>query len=173
MTMTENCATIVVVPRDHFSDTEDSLESVIAHSPPDCPIVYVDGGSPARAARYLRNRRTSRPFELMRYDHYLTPNQARNAGMRRVTTRYAVFVDNDVVCAPDWLPPLVACADATGAAVVGPLNHERRPLHQIVHFAGGDVGIEAGDAGGGASRRLIDRIHKVPASDTWYRTDEA
>jgi hypothetical protein len=94
--------TIVVVPRDHFSDSRESLESVFQFTRPMCPLVYVDGGSPAGVARYLRERASAHRFELIRHDRYPTPNQARNIGAARVQTRYIVFIDNAVVVAPDW-----------------------------------------------------------------------
>ena len=152
--------TVVVVPRDHFSDTRESLESIYEFTHPVFPLVYVDGGSPSHIASYLREQARSRNFELVRYDYYLTPNQARNVGASRAKTRYVVFVDNDVVVAPDWIAPLVECADATQAAVVGPLNYEKRPLHQIVHFAGGDARIVVTRENGIERHRLIERIHK-------------
>jgi GT2 family glycosyltransferase len=160
--------TIVVVPRDHFSDTREALESILQFTRPMCPLVYVDGGSPPEIARYLAERASAEHFELIRHDHYLTPNQARNIGAARVKTPYFVFVDNDVVVAPDWLPPLVECAEASGAAIVGPLNFERRPLFQIVHFAGGDAEIAVTEDQGRQRRHLIDRIHKgrIPDSAT-------
>jgi GT2 family glycosyltransferase len=165
--------TIVVVPRDHFSDTKESLESLYAFTLQSCPLVYVDGGSPQRIAQYLRQQADSRNFELIRYDYYLTPNQARNIGAQRARTRYIVFVDNDIVAAPDWLATLVECADATGAAVVGPLNYERRPLLQTVHFVGGDAQIAITNENGKERRRLIDRIHKVRIPASYETTDSA
>jgi len=153
--------TIVVVPRDHFSDTEESLESLFAFTP-SCPLIYVDGGSPRKIARYLRQQASARHFTLLRYDYYLTPNQARNIGAERATTRYLVFVDNDVIFAPDWLQPLVDAADATGAAVVGPVYYEKRPFLQDVHFVGGDARIVVAKEEGRECRHLVDRIHKFP-----------
>ena len=166
--MNSDDVTIVVVPRDHFSDSRESLESIVQFTRPMCPLVYVDGGSPPRVARYLRERASADHFELIRYDRYLTPNQARNIGAARAKTRYVVFVDNDVVVTPGWLGPLIECADATGAAIVGPLNFEKRPLHQHLHFAGGDAEIAVSDADGKPRRHLVDRIHKtrIPASAT-------
>jgi GT2 family glycosyltransferase len=165
--------TIVVVPRDHFSDTEESLASILAHTPPDCPLVYVDGGSPRSVAAYLQAQAAARPFELVRFDHFLAPNHARNIGARRATTRYIVFIDNDVVVGPGWLSALVECADATGAAVVGPLNFERRPFFQHVHFAGGDARIETTEEAGVQRRRLVDRIHKTKYPESHAETDAA
>src|SRR5207249_8335576 len=54
-------------------------------------------------------------------ERHLVPNEARNIGLRRVRTRYVVFIDNDAVPAPGWLERMVECAEETGAWVVGPL----------------------------------------------------
>lgn len=171
--MGDENVTIVVVPRDHFSDTQESLESILAQTPPDYPLVYVDGGSPRSVASYLRTQASARPFKLLRSDHFLTPNQARNIGAEHAKTRYIVFVDNDVIVAPGWLSALVECANATGAAVVGPLNFEERPPFQTVHFAGGDAKIEITVEGGVERRRLVDRIHKSNYPEGRARTDAA
>jgi GT2 family glycosyltransferase len=165
--------TLVVVPRDHFSDTEESLESILQYTVPACPIVYVDGGSPGRIAAYLRKRADSGSIRLLRFDHYLTPNQARNIGAAEARTPYIVFVDNDVVVAPDWLALLVECAETHDAAVVGPLNYEKRPLHHTVHFAGGDAKILVTHENGSERRRLFDRIHKVNVPAEAVPTDAA
>lgn len=170
--MKQDDVTIVVVPRDHFSDAKESLESIFAFTP-SCPLVYVDGGSPTRVARFIREQARAKGFELLRYDYYLTPNQARNIGAARVRSRYVVFIDNDVIVAPDWLPPLVECADATGAAVVGPLNFENRPLHQEVHFAGGNARIISTNDNGRERHRLVDRIHKVRVPSSPEPTEAA
>ncbi|MEO1070253.1 MAG: glycosyltransferase [Cyanobacteria bacterium J06638_6] len=69
---------------------------------------------------------------------YLSPNAARNFGLQYVTSRYVVFVDNDVVFTPGWLEALVNCAKDTYATVVGSLVCQYRPLHQTIHCAGGE-----------------------------------
>ncbi len=165
--------TIVVVPRDHFSDTRESLESIFEHTHPACPLVYVDGGSPPRIAAYLREQAGARGFQLVRYNHYLTPNQARNIGTAHARTPYIAFLDNDVVVAPDWLAALVDCAEATGAAVVGPLNFERRPPFQVMHFAGGDAKIVVTPESGTVRRNLVDRICKTHVAEGHVQTDAA
>lgn len=50
-------------------------------------------------------------------------------------------MDNDVILTSNWLQPLVTCAEETGAAIVGPLMCQNLPLHEIVHFAGGESHI--------------------------------
>jgi GT2 family glycosyltransferase len=150
--------TIVVVPRDHFCDTQESLESLYAHTEIPFSLVYVDGGSPPRVKEYLEHEAAARGFRLIRTEYYLSPNHARNIGARDVATRYIVFVDNDVVAAPNWLAPLVECAAKTGAAIVSPLTFERRPVHTILHFAGGRASIDTKTTQAGVERHMIDLI---------------
>jgi GT2 family glycosyltransferase len=158
--MEEPRVTIVCVPRDHFSDTQESLESIYANSDLPFRLIYVDGGSPRATARYLREQAQARGFTLIRTAEYLSPNRARNIGAREVTTPYIVFIDNDVVVAPGWLGPLVSCADRAGAAIVSPLNFELKPLHTIVHFAGGEAHVETVETDGRSERHLVDKIFK-------------
>jgi GT2 family glycosyltransferase len=152
--------TIVCVPRDHFSDTRESLDSIFANSDVPFSLVYVDGGSPRPVAAWLREQAESRRFTLIRTEHYLSPNHARNIGAKDVASEYIVFVDNDVVVAPGWLGPLVECADRHEAGIVSPLNFELRPLHTIVHFAGGKAHVESVSVNGRAERHIVDKIRK-------------
>lgn len=133
--------TIVVVPRERFSCTKDSLESIFEHTNIPFELVYVDGNSPPKVARYLQDRARTKNFRLVRSNRYLSPNTSRNLGLSYVKTKYVVFMDNDVILTPNWLQPLVNCAEETGAAVVGPLMCQNQPLHEIVHFAGGESHI--------------------------------
>ena len=158
--MSGSMVTIVVVPRDHFSDARESLDSIIEHTDIPYSLVYVDAGTPRAVATHIERLSVTHGFRLIRTEHYLLPNHARNIGGKELDSRYIVFIDNDVIVAPGWLEPLVACAESTGAAVVGPLNYEGRPLHTIVHFAGGEAHIDTTDVTGRTERRLVDKIYK-------------
>jgi GT2 family glycosyltransferase len=160
--MQQSQITIVVVPRDHFSDGRESLESIYANSDLPFSLIYVDGGSPRHVANYLSQQAARRNFHLIRTQHYLSPNRARNIGAKSVNTPYMVFVDNDVIVASGWLSPLVRCAADTGAAIVSPLTFEGRPLHTRVHFAGGEAHVEPSEAEDHIARHLVDKIHKEP-----------
>lgn len=153
--MSEAKATIVVVPRERFSLTRRSLESIIDHTPSDVPIVYVDGGAPRPVRRYLREAAARRGIRLLRYDCFLSPNEARNIGFAEVCTPYVVFVDNDVVVGPEWLDSLVSCAEETGAWLVGPLYCQGEPVHEIVHMAGGEAFLETNEHG-----RWLYEVHR-------------
>jgi GT2 family glycosyltransferase len=136
-------ATVIVTQRERFGMTEESLESLLAHTP-GAEVIYVDGNSPPRVAEYLRREAEKRGFRLIRKERFLTPNQARNIGVAAATTDYVAFVDNDVIYTPGWLDKLVEAADETGAWVVAPLTCQGLPFHTEIHHAGGDY-AEDGD----------------------------
>lgn len=133
--------TIVVVPRERFSYTQKSLESIYHHTNLPFELVYVDAGSPKHIHRYLLQEANKRGFTLLRSNHFLSPNQARNLGLSQATTDYVVFIDNDVHVSPGWLTSLWQCAQETNAAVVGPLTCIGPSLHEQIYSAGGDARI--------------------------------
>ncbi|NER78959.1 MAG: glycosyltransferase [Leptolyngbya sp. SIO1D8] len=136
--MTYPQVTIVAVPRERFQFTQESLESLYENTQHPFHLIYVDNHSPAPICDYLASQAKEKGFELVRSPQFLSPNQARNVGLRRVKTPYVVFVDNDVVFSPGWLKALVECAEETGATVVGSLVCQYKPLHTIIHCIGGD-----------------------------------
>ena len=85
---------------------------------------------------YLKQQAAEQRFQLIRTEHYLSPNMA-NMAAAQVRTKYVVFIDNDVLVSPDWLSALVDCAESTGAWVVGPIYCEREPIATRIHMAGG------------------------------------
>ncbi len=172
--MADPQVTIVVVPRERFSYTERSLESIYEHTTFPFSLIYVDGGSPARIKRYLQAEAQRKGFQLIRTNHYLPPNRARNIGLRHVKSKYVVFIDNDVLVTPGWLEPLVQCAEETGAWVVGPLYLEGELSAQVIHMAGGTVEIkdEQGQRKFMAKMRLLGkRLPEVTAPLKREQTD--
>jgi glycosyltransferase involved in cell wall biosynthesis len=151
--MAEAIATIAVTPREQFSKARTSLESILAHTAPDVPLIYVDGNSPPALARYLKDQCAQRGFTLIRTAHFLAANEARNMALPRVHTKYVVFVDNDVSVEAGWLERLISCAEQTGAWAVGPLYLIDDPAKRIIHTAGAELRII--DEGG--RRRLHER----------------
>jgi GT2 family glycosyltransferase len=150
----EPLVTIVVVPRERFSYAQSSLESLYANTHSSFRLVYVDGGSPSSVRRYLKKQSQLKGFQLVRTKHYLSPNQARNIGLGHVKTKYVTFVDNDVEVAPGWLEKLVQCAEESDASVVGPLYCIGKPVHEVVHAAGGEGSIRVEDG----RRRLHEKM---------------
>jgi GT2 family glycosyltransferase len=133
--------TIVVSPRERFSYACESLESIFQYTDIPFKLIYVDGNSPTPIKEYLETKAKEKNFQLIRTEHYLTPNWARNLGLAEVDTKYVVFADNDIIVSPGWLTALIRCSEETKAAVVGPLMCQYEPIHEEIHFAGGDAHI--------------------------------
>jgi GT2 family glycosyltransferase len=158
--MREPVVTIIVVPREGFSLTRDSLESIYQHTETPFRLVYVDGGSPRTVQRYLEAQARKKGFHLIRTDYYLSPNRTRNLGLGQVSTKYVVFMDNDVIVAPGWLTELVRCAEETGAAIVSPLICHGTPVHETIHCAGGESGVREETDGDKVKRHIIEKIYR-------------
>ncbi|WP_144869030.1 glycosyltransferase [Hyella patelloides] len=151
--------TIIVVPRERFSYTRASLESIYNNTRQPFSLVYVDGNSPKNVQEYLKQKSQENNFRLIRTEHYLSPNKARNLALAAVNTEYTVFIDNDVCVESGWLEKLMNCAQETDATVVCPLvcidreltpsrptYAERYPLGQ----ASGETPDDADSSKGGA-----------------------
>ena len=134
--------TLVVVLRERFSLTERSLSSIYKNTPLPFHLVYVAGKAPSRVQRYLQRESSEKGFRLITTEHHISPNQARNLGLKEVKTKYVVFIDNDAVVAPGWLEGLVRCAEETGAWVVGPLCLIGEIGAGVVHVAGGHAPLQ-------------------------------
>jgi len=158
--MAEPQVTIVVVPRERFSCTRESLASIYESTEIPFKLIYIDGNSPAKVRQYLQDQAQAKDFQIIRTDYYLSPNQARNLGLAQVTTKYVVFIDNDAIVSPGWLKNLVQCAEETQATVVGPLMCQNQPLHEIVHFAGGESHVWLDTTGDQVRRRLREKMYK-------------
>jgi GT2 family glycosyltransferase len=139
--MAEQLVTIAVVPRERFSLTKRSLDSILANSEPTTELVYVDGGSPPLVRQYLEQRAARRGFRLISTEKYVAPNVARNLALAEVRTRYVAFVNNDVLASPGWLEPLVDCAQSSGAWIVGAVCCQHEPPDARIHSAGATAEI--------------------------------
>lgn len=156
--------TVVVTPRESFDYTQQSLDSIYKHTQIPFELVYVDGGSPGHIKEYLVRAAAKRGFTLLRTEHFLSSNQARNLGLRQVTTDYVVFVDNTIHVSTGWLESLWKCAVETDAAVVCPLTCIGRPLHDRIYLAGGETRIFTDTAGDDIHRRLYEKRFLVNRS---------
>ncbi|MDY7015558.1 MAG: glycosyltransferase [Cyanobacteriota bacterium] len=153
--------TIIFVPRERFSNTRPSLESVYEHTKQPFSLVYVDGGSPRKVRRYLQNAAHEKGFKLVRRDSYLSPNHARNIGLQYADSEYVVFIDNDVVVTPGWLQKLINCAEETRATVVCPLTCIGQTLHETIHLAGGEARILVEERENQTLRRVHEKHYFV------------
>lgn len=164
--MTTNI-TIIISPRERFSYTRESLESIFQYTTIPFDLIYVDGGSPQSIQSYLQEQAQKKGFQLIRTNHYLAPNQARNLAIPHVKTKYILFVDNDVIVSPGWLEKLLQCAEETSATVVCPLTCIGKPFHQTIHLAGGEAHIREEISEQGTQRKVHEKHYFVnrPVAD--------
>lgn len=139
--MTNCLATIAFVPRERFSMTVKSLESILTHTSCQYELICVDGNAPEAVGHFLKEMSRKHGFTLLRSDEYITPNEARNAALKYVKTPYVVFIDNDVLVTDGWLEALIRCAEETGAWLVGPLYCEGSANSKRVHMFGGEFSL--------------------------------
>lgn len=153
---TQPQVTLIVVPRERFSHTRESLESIYQNTNHPFNLIYIDAGSPPHIRDYLTAKATEHQFQLIRTNYYLSPNHARNIGIKQATSKYIVFIDNDVIVSPQWLQSLIECAEETQATVISPLICQGTPLHTEIHCAGGETGIIEANT----RRKIVEKIYK-------------
>ncbi len=162
-TMQNSQVTLVVVPRERFSYSQESLESIYKDTDYPFELVYVDVCTPSHIQRYLEEQAQQKQFKLIRTPYYISPNQARNVGLRHVManvkSKYVVFIDNDVVVSPGWLRKLVECAEETGATVAGPLTCIGNQEQKVIHNAGGENKILTKVKNGNTKRFLKQKAY--------------
>lgn len=134
-------ATVAFVPRETVSATLASLDTLLARTPPPYDLVAVVAGYPENVRRGVRDRVEAAGGTLIDLPSYATPNEARNAALAAAKGDYTAFVDHDVFVAEGWLAALVRCAVETGAAIVGPLTFEGRPMFDRIHMMGGEAKV--------------------------------
>lgn len=132
--------TILMIARERHALTEAAIECIVANTPQPYRLIYTDGQTPEWLWQRLEQRSTEWALELVRHDEPLWPHRLRNHVLGSINTDYLVCIDNDVMVTPGWLEPLIACADETGAGVVGPLYMwgDGNQL-SVIHMAAGYI----------------------------------
>src|SRR5262249_31256982 len=111
----QKLVTVAITPRERFSFAIASLNSMLERTNYPFDMIYIDAGSPPKVRQHLEAIAREHDFRLLRVNKYMSPNQARNLALEHVTTKYIVFIDNDVLVTEGWLESLVNCAEETGA----------------------------------------------------------
>ena len=157
--MSKARVTIVVSPRERFSFTRESLESIYKHTQVPFELIYVDGNSPTGIKEYLQQKSQDKGFKLIRSEYYLSPNQGRNLAIPHVDTEYLVFVDNDVLVSQGWLNSLLECAEEESATIVCPLTCIGKNVGEKIHLAGGEARIIEKQNKKGQFKRKVHEVH--------------
>ncbi len=128
-------ATIVITPRDRYSSLAQCIVDLYEYTDESLfDLIVLNLGYPQKdwdaGIRELADRDNYRVFDY----GSIIPMAAMDQVRKEIQTPYAVFMDNDSRALPGWLPPLIASANSTQAAVVYPVTLERSGVD-----AGADV----------------------------------
>lgn len=133
---------VIVAPRERYSSVIETLQELFQTVPVETPIIVVEGGSPPHVKRKLSRLKAAHNFAWVSEPTPITPNRARNLGLQNATTKYVVFVDNDILFEPGWLDYLVARAEQDEADVVAPMICIGPPRAHLIHHAGGVLTVD-------------------------------
>jgi GT2 family glycosyltransferase len=138
--------TVVITCRERYQLTEVMIEELVRNTHMPTRLLYMDTGDPDWLRSRIADRSKEWSLEVIRFDESLWPTQARRRVVDLIDTKYAVFIDNDVLVRSGWLEKLVACAEETGAGIVGPLYLWGSDAQSdTIHMAGGDLAWERSD----------------------------
>lgn len=135
----DRSVSIIVSPRERFSVARESLLSIYSTVGQRVELIYVDIEADPDLSAWLDEQAELRDFRIVRPGHDVSPNEARNLGLKLAQSRYVVFIDNDVICAAGWLEALLDCALSENADLVAPLTCHGLPVHSNIHHAGGTL----------------------------------
>lgn len=107
--------TVVVPVRDRVGELIRCLDALAG-----LPVVVVDDGSDAAAARGIAGACAARGADVVRHPRNLGPSAARNTGLDRVATPWVAFVDSDVEVGTGWLDRLTAHLADPAVGLVAP-----------------------------------------------------
>ncbi len=126
--------TIGFVPRERFSLAARSLACLFERTPEPFRLLVIDGAIPPVYRHEIDGVLAGRPqVDVIRTDHYLTPNQAKNLAIEQADGEFLVLLENDVLVEPGWLQPLVTACRELPADVATPLLVEGRGRGKV-HF---------------------------------------
>jgi GT2 family glycosyltransferase len=146
--------TLIMTVRERYSPTLSTLESLMANTAMPFRLVFADTGLPPWLSEAVAAASRRHCFEVVQFADNMWPQQVRKMLAPGIDTEYVAFLDNDLLFHPGWLEKLVACADETGAGLVGPLYLWGDGIAPPrVHMAGGSL-EEISEAAG---RVLLER----------------
>jgi glycosyltransferase involved in cell wall biosynthesis len=150
-----------MIVRERQALAKSAIESIVAHTARPYRFIYVDVQSPDWLREWLALRADELGLEVVRIDEPLWPQEARRRVVGMIDTDYVVFIDNDVQVEDGWLDSLVACADETGAGIVGPLYlMAGGTLPTLIHMAGGKLTETQAESG-----RILEPTHLLDHAD--------
>lgn len=119
--------TIIISPRDRYSGVDECIKNLYATTDVELfNLIVLDLGYPRFIIESVQK-------QLLNYKNQtqiitlgcITPMEAIRSIREKITTPYAVLLDNDTRTIKSWLTPLISAAEETGAAIVSPLILEK------------------------------------------------
>ena len=148
--------TVVLAPRESYSRQVGGILDLLARPGPPIGLVVVDEvRCPSRVRERTASLAEEHGFTHVHLDRRAGANECRQQGFDRVTSPFALFLDNDARLADGAVETLLRRADATDASFVAPLCISR---DGTVHYAGSVARI--------VGRDLLEiRLHGHPPAD--------
>ncbi|MEL6168256.1 MAG: glycosyltransferase [Pseudomonadota bacterium] len=152
--------TIIITPRERYSQYAGSLRSLFKTIPRDVRVIVFDANAPEVVRAEMREIEKERPYERIETDEILLAPQVRNLGLAMVETKYTCYCDNDLEYTEGWLEALEANAERTGAGAVAPLTLLGPSPRPKIHHAGSEIKVMR-DAQGRPILHSHHRLDKV------------
>lgn len=128
--------TIGFVARERFSKAASCLERLFDCTALPFRLVIVDGNIPRRYRDEMEKVLQGRSnVQVIRKDHYLLPNRARNLVIQHCDDEYLCLIENDVLVREGWLSRLLTVCEDYPADVAAPVLLEPGE-DQTDHFHG-------------------------------------
>src|SRR5689334_17475817 len=105
----DKLVSIIVVPRERFGRSIESLDSLLESTPIPHDLLYMATAVPRPILTEIHTRAKTHGFRVIEDPELKLPLFSRNRGARLATTKYIVFVDNDLMVRPGWIEPLIRC----------------------------------------------------------------
>jgi GT2 family glycosyltransferase len=132
----------IIVNWNGKNETADCIQSLLDQDHPDVEIIVSDNGSTDGSIEFLQER-FSTSIRLLENGQNLGFGTAVNRGLKVATGDYLIFLNNDLVLAPNSLSELTALLesdDSVGAVIPKILYYEKRDVLNsfgvLVHYTG-------------------------------------
>ncbi len=160
--------TIVVTPRERYSQYAGSLRSLFKTIPRETRVIVIDANAPEEVRREMREIEKERPYERIETDEILLAPQVRNRALAMVDTKYTCYCDNDLEYTEGWLEALEQNAERNGSGAVAPLTLIGPSPRPKIHHAGSEIKITKDDQGRPVlhSHHRLDKVYLDVARDT-------
>jgi hypothetical protein len=125
--------TIVMSIRENYSQTIQTIESLIKNTTLSYRFIFIDYKVPEFIKTYMNHQYKN--IEIVTSDSPY-PSKALHNIIPILNTTYTVFLDNNILFNPFWLEKLIECMETNNAGIVGPIYLFNK---NEIHMFGGDI----------------------------------